>query len=366
MKIALTKKLTDAMGLKLPTDDETTNPLFVWTANWTRVWENRKAEDMLVLVNNATRFTVAVYQVKRKDLKNIEKIMKDAIVNTLISMHYNPELVDEYMRLAGDLEYVRNGNRQAASWVTRAGLECAYHVGRKYNDIGKMYSDILGTSINYRIVNYSRNYQDSFTPYQAMINALAELTGKPPYKLRALELMVSLDLEAYTAERRIIVPADMELSKLHTVLQKIFSWKNYHLYDFSILDEKKEKIMLRLVPNEEDLHHDDQAVLMKGRTLSEFFPLYDQMIYIYDMGDYWQHDIQLVRVIEEYNEELPYLLEAKGQTPPEDVGGIPGFLSFREIMQNPKHPDYRDILEWSRYWSPDLSKWQTCPGVIHI
>ena len=85
---------------------------------------------------------------------------------------------------------------------------------------------------------------------------------------------------------------------------------------------------MRLVPYEEDLHYDDQAVLMKMRTLSEFIPLDDQMIYTYDLGDYCQRDIQLVRVIEEYNEGLPYLLEAKGQAPP-------GFLRFREIMQNP-------------------------------
>jgi|GEM_PF-2434272 len=66
---------------------------------------------MLVLVNNATRFTVAIYQVKRKDLKNVEKMMKVAIANTLFSMNLNPELVNEYMRLAGELEFVRNNSR---------------------------------------------------------------------------------------------------------------------------------------------------------------------------------------------------------------------------------------------------------------
>ena len=100
MQIALTKKLTDALGVKLPTTDETINPLFTWTANWTKVWDNRRAEDMLVLVNNATRFTVAIYQVKRKDLKNVEKMMQAAIVNTLLSMNLNTELVNEYGKLA--------------------------------------------------------------------------------------------------------------------------------------------------------------------------------------------------------------------------------------------------------------------------
>jgi len=98
MQIALTKKLADAMGLKLSAADEKTiNPLFLWTANWTNVWSNLRTEDMLVLVNNATRFTVAIYQVKRKDLKSAEEIMKNAISHTLLYMNINPEIVSEYM-----------------------------------------------------------------------------------------------------------------------------------------------------------------------------------------------------------------------------------------------------------------------------
>lgn len=60
MRIALTKKLADAMGGSYPKNDESENLLFSWTANWTKVWENRRVEDMLVLVNNATRFTVGI------------------------------------------------------------------------------------------------------------------------------------------------------------------------------------------------------------------------------------------------------------------------------------------------------------------
>ena len=57
MQIALTKKLAEAMGLKPSPVRKVINPLLTWTANWTKVWDNRRTEDMLVLVNNATRFT---------------------------------------------------------------------------------------------------------------------------------------------------------------------------------------------------------------------------------------------------------------------------------------------------------------------
>ena len=88
------------------------------------------------------------------------------------------------------------------------------------------------------------------------------------------------------------------------------------------------------------------------------------MIYTYDMGDNWEHYIELVRVIEDHDEESPYLLEAIGQTPPENVGWVGGFVEFREIMLDPNHPNYAETKEWAGYWSPELREWDTKPKVI--
>ena len=366
MQIALTKKLADAMGVNSLSVHEDENPLFSCTANWTKVWDNRRSEDMIVLVNNATRFTVAIYQVKRKDLKNVAEMMRTAISNTLLlSMNLNPELVEEYMRLAGEVEFAQNRNRKTAAWVTKAGLECSFCVGREYNGIAKMFSDTVGASANYRHVNYSGNTNDGFVPYRAMINALTELTGKQAYKYLAFELLVTLDLEVYKAVRRIIVPADLEFERLHKVLQSVFDWQTYHIYDFTIFDGNKSIPVARIVPFEDDLEYDEDAILMKGHTLTEFLPEHKHMLYTYDMGDNWEHEIQLMRVIEDYDKESPYLLEANGQTPPEDVGGVGGFVNFREIMLNPSHPEYGEMKEWAKYWTTELSDWRSRPRVIH-
>lgn len=366
MQIALTKKMADAIGVHSQPANEDENPLFSWTANWTTVWDNRRTEDMIVLVNNATRFTVAIYEVKRKNLKNVAEMMRTAIANTLRFMNMNPQLVDEYLRLAGEVELTNNRNRQTSAWVSKAGLECAYSIGHEYNGIAKMFSDTVGAPANYRIVNVSGNGNDAFVPYEVMINALSELTGKQTYNYRAFELRITLDLDVYKAERRIIVPADMEFSRLHKVLQAVFSWEQRHLYDFVILDGNKQAPVVRLVPFEEDLAYDEAAMIMNDRTLSEYLPEHKHMLYTYDMGDNWVHEIQLVRVIEEHNEESPYLLEASGQAPPEDVGGVGGFVDFREIMLNPDHPEYGEMKNWSKYWSTELNEWKRRPKAIHV
>jgi len=32
--------------------------------------------------------------------------------------------------------------------------------------------------------------------------------------------------------------------------------------------------------------------------------------------------------------------------PPEDVGGLPGYIQFVEVICNPVHEDYRHLLGW--------------------
>lgn len=248
MKIAMTKKLVDAVGVSAPAAPVNDQPIFSWTANWTTVWSNHRTEDLLVLVNHATRFTVAIYQVKKKDLKKLEEMVKKAIANALLFININPEVVEEYMR---------------------------------------------------------------------------------------------------------------------AVLQRVFAWKDYHLYDFAIHAGEKDQPVARIVPDAQCLEYDEKAVLMEGHALEEYLPAYSQILYTYDLGDDWEHDIQLVQVLEDYDKESPCLVEASGQTPPEDVGGVGGFVKFRSIMLNPGHPEYEAMRTWAGYWTPELSDWAQRPRVIH-
>ena len=366
MQIALTKNLADAMKVKPSVMNEEINPLFSWTANWTNVWED-EGKDMLVLINNATRFTVAVYQVYRRDLRDpdyVAKIMQSAIKNTLLAMNVNPELVEEYLRLAQGVEFVLNKNRSRAAWVSKAGLECAFHAGREYQGIEEVFSDQVGTGANYRFVG-SRG-EENFQPYRAMFESLTALTDKPLYHYRAFELLVTLDLEVYKAVRRLIVPADIGFSQLHEVIQRVFDWGNVHLYDFAVYDQRSGELITALVPFVEDLEFHPKAALQEGHTLSEFFPEHESILYTYDMGDGWEHRIELVRVIEDYDQDSPYLLEASGQAPPEDVGGVPGFMSFREIMLDPKHPDHEELKAWAGLWKLELSARRSEPQIIRV
>ncbi len=363
MQIAVTKKLADAIGIKPTSANETTDALFSWTANWTNTFEGRK-EDMIIMINNATRFTVTIYGVKGKRFKDIAIKMTTAIRNTLLALNVNEELIDEYISRAGEIEFTANHDRKMTAAINRQGLEAAYVVGRHVNMRGGKieYDDSLGHILSNNIINYGK--EDRYVPRERMLEMLSSLTGKPAYKYRAFELCVTLDLDVYKAVRRLIVPADMEFTQLHGVLQSVFNWKYRHLFDFTVFDMNKRIPVAQLVATEDIIGLDDSTVLMDGHRLSEYFPQNKFIVYTYDMGDSWEHVITLVREIPEHNEESPYLLEASGQAPPEDVGGVPGFVDFREIMLNPEHPEYQETNEWAGYWSPELTDWEKKPRPV--
>lgn len=363
MQISLTKKLAEAMNIKPIACNKEINPLFCWTANWTNTFQDRK-EDLVVLVNNATRFTVAIYGIRKNQFKDITEKIITAIRNIFLAMNINPEIIDEYFKLASKVEYTANSDKKLTAWVNSQGREAAFIIGDEINkSFDKIkYNDSMGELLNHHSVNYSKSYAESYKPAEKMIKALSDLTNKPIYNYRAYEILVTLDLEIYKATRRLIVPANIDFNKLHVVLQEVFNWKNYHLYCFEIYEEGKDEPVEMLTPYEEDLTYYDIAVKIKDQKLSDYFP--KKIIYTYDMGDDWQHEIKFLRVIEKHDQESPYLLEAKGQTPPEDVGGIGGYIEFRNIMLNPKHPQYKEMKTWAGYWRTELNEWETLPRVI--
>lgn len=300
---------------------------------------------MVVLVNHTTRFTVLIYGVKGKQIKNIESRIPSAIRNTMASIDFNAEVIEAYLNRAGDISYIVNHDRKITAQLNRLGLESAIVIGRTINSSFQRpdFEDTYGSIISKCTVNCANKHDERFVPLRKMREALASLANKPVYKYRAFELLVTLDLEIYQATRRLIVPANITFIWLHDILQSVYYWENRHLYDFTMYDDESGERCVCLVPDEESLSYDVAAVLIDKQKLSNYFPKYKSMIYTYDMGDDWQHKVELIRIIEEYNEESPYLLEAVGKTPPEDIGGVGGYIDFYKIILNPKHPEYETM-----------------------
>jgi len=137
--------------------------------------------------------------------------------------------------------------------------------------------------------------------------------------------------------RRIQLNSDISLNELHHIIQISMGCTNSHLYSF-IIDS------VEFTVKEYD---DDDVKYADARKYNlEMLKIDGPFEYLYDFGDYWEHEISIEKKIEGKTLLNPICIEGEGRCPPEDVGGIPGFEQFLEIMQDKSDPERASYIEW--------------------
>jgi len=145
--------------------------------------------------------------------------------------------------------------------------------------------------------------------------------------------------------RRLLVPAAIKLPKLHAVLQLAFGWTNSHLHAFRLEDDAYEAIY----PDDwaQDFagpgqRHDEK----KFRLCDLLHAPGDYLIYEYDFGDSWQHEVVVEKILPAPSVGFASCLAGARAGPPEDCGSTPGYENLVEALADPKHPERQELLEW--------------------
>ena len=139
--------------------------------------------------------------------------------------------------------------------------------------------------------------------------------------------------------RRFRVSGSTTLYKLHRVLQVVMGWSDYHLYEFRVGKSRYGE------PDPDySLETKSARRVRVGEILTREMA---KFIYVYDFGDYWQHEIIVERILS-LDEELshPVCIDGKRACPPEDCGGIWGYADLLKIIRNPAHEEYEEMIEW--------------------
>jgi hypothetical protein len=144
--------------------------------------------------------------------------------------------------------------------------------------------------------------------------------------------------------RRLLVPADLILAKLHDVLQIAMGWHNAHLYEFHVGRQRygrpnpDERWFGSGLPTINDRRVRVDEVLREVRS---------KLVYTYDMGDSWEHSVVLEkRLPADPDAAYPVCIGGERACPPEDCGGLPGFYGLLEALQNPEDGRGEEMLEW--------------------
>lgn len=139
--------------------------------------------------------------------------------------------------------------------------------------------------------------------------------------------------------RRFMIASTENLADFHLALQIVMGWTDSHLHEFV---KGKDRYG---VPDEDfpsDIH--DESEFRIDQVLKQEK---DKLLYTYDFGDGWDHDVVLEKILPfDTQTKLPTCLKGSRACPPEDVGGAPGYEMLLEALADPDHPEHTDILEW--------------------
>ena len=139
--------------------------------------------------------------------------------------------------------------------------------------------------------------------------------------------------------RQVLVPRHVNLRRLHEILLVVMGWQGSHLYQFRVEGDYIGE------PDPDfdfDMQHAERAALSDLYHGSG-----TKFVYEYDLGDNWEHEVVMEEVVTpEPDQFYPVCLAGERASPPDDCGGVWGYEDLLEVLNNPDHPDYAEMLQW--------------------
>lgn len=159
-----------------------------------------------------------------------------------------------------------------------------------------------------------------------------------------LQLRVDLRGTKPPIWRRLHVPADITLAALHDALQAAFDWDDYHMHvfdtDYGRFGTADAELGFR----------SDQKTTLEQVTASPGA----KITYTYDFGDNWELLIAVEKTLpRDPATTYPRATAGRRAAPPEDCGGVYGYLDLLDILADPAHDEHDERLEWLGLDHPD-------------
>lgn len=160
-----------------------------------------------------------------------------------------------------------------------------------------------------------------------------------------IQLKITLRWSKPPIWRRILVDKTITFEKLHYIIQLAMGWTNSHLYEFDIngqiINGPYEDLNM---PFQDAIASINSSKVTLDSFITEIKQKFD---YVYDFGDDWVHQILVEKFLPlDTQIQYPICTAGKLNCPPEDCGGIYGFYEILEAIEDPKHPEQADLLEW--------------------
>lgn len=180
----------------------------------------------------------------------------------------------------------------------------------------------------------------------------APTVGPAPDRVQGFRMRVDLVGARPPVWRRLDVPGNLALPRLHTVIQAAMGWTDSHLHRFLTGGDFRAPYFITKF----DLEDDEDGVLEEDVRLDQLVgAVGDKLWYEYDFGDGWRHVLKVEAILDAVPERST-CLDGRRSCPPEDCGGIGGYAELAEWVRGGRDPDAVpqpfETLEHALGWLP--------------
>jgi hypothetical protein len=138
--------------------------------------------------------------------------------------------------------------------------------------------------------------------------------------------------------RRLLMPASIGLDRVHLAIQMAMGWEDERLHAFSDGSFGYSSPDWGLAEC-----RDERGMTLGGLLVGAG----GRAGYIYDFGDDWEHELVLEQTLRaEPGMHYPVCVAGEGACPPEDCGGVWGYMELRDALVNPGHERHEELLDW--------------------
>ena len=140
-------------------------------------------------------------------------------------------------------------------------------------------------------------------------------------------------------------------------------WQDYHNFEFVTPDDKYRFVGYQETIDEFDADCADmqekpqwQYKLASKTKIDSLLNKHKQLDYTYDLGDFWNIEIELEASCENYAKPYATCVDGENPAPPEDVGGLDGYQQFLEAFRDPENEQHEEMLDWCEGWKEKFDR----------
>ena len=133
--------------------------------------------------------------------------------------------------------------------------------------------------------------------------------------------------------REVELPDDITFERLHSIIQKLFGFDDYHMWEFRILRDDPDSDQIDLYDVKRIIGYEEAHEVILSEVLNEN----NYLVYEYDFGDSWELFIEKIEDTD-YKNKTALLTDYKGKySPRDDMGGIGVFDIMVQALNDGKN-----------------------------